>query len=432
MMQLFRALKYKNYRLFFVGQAISLVGTWMQHMAMAWLVYRLTESPFWLGVLGFAGHIPNFLFAPLAGVLADRWNKYRILQVTQVLSLLQACVLAFLTLSGLIHVRELILFSAFLGLINALDIPTRQSFFVELIGNKNDLGNAIALNSSMFNLARLLGPAIAGVLIVTFGEGICFLINAVTFIPIIVALHLMKLTKRIRELPNKPVWHGLKEGVRYIFGFPPIRDLLFLLAFIGLFGMPFTVLFPVFASEVLQGSAKTYGLLVASAGVGALFGALTLAYRKSVLGLEKFIALSSGIFGFSLIAFAFSKDLLISLAALFVGGFVLMIQMASTNTVFQTIVEDDMRGRLMSFFTLAFIGTAPFGHLMVGTAAHHFGPKLTLMVCGIVCVLGSLIFTRKIPALKKKMHPVYVKMGIIPEVASGIQTVTNLTSPPED
>lgn len=431
-MHLFRALKYKNYRLFFIGQSISLVGTWMQHVALAWLVYRLTGSAFWLGLLGFAGHIPNFLFAPVAGVLADRWNKIKILHITQTLSLVQAVVLAWFVIGGFILPWQLIVFAAVLGVINAADIPTRQAFFVDLVGNKKDLGNAIALNSSMFNFARLLGPALAGILIALKGEGICFVVNAVSFLPIIFALLFMKVLKRKRVLAGTPVWHGLKEGVHYIWKFTPIRDILLLLAFVGLIGMPFTLLFPIVAKEILNGGPELYGFLVAAAGVGALAGALTLASKKDVLGFEKLIAVCSFLFGLSLIAFSQSRELILSMVILFFAGFTLMIQMASTNTVLQTIVEDDKRGRLMSFFSLSIIGTAPFGHLLVGALANSISTQATLLICGIACIAGALFFTRRLPQLKKKMHPVYVKMGLIPEVVSGIQSATNLTAPPED
>lgn len=431
-MQLFRALKYPNYRLFFVGQSISLIGTWMQHVAMAWLVYQLTHSAFWLGVMGFAGHIPYLLFSPLAGVLADRWNRYRILYLTQILSLVQAIFLALLTLTGVIQLWHLIALVFVLGSINAFDIPTRQSFFVELVGNKKDLGNAIALNSSMFNFARLVGPALAGIVIAVAGEGICFLINATTFLPILLALSLMKVSKQKKKLSPAPVWHSFQAGFRYIFGFPPLRSILFLMGFVGFIGMPFTVLFPVFASEILGAGPKTYGFLVASAGVGALVGALTMASRKNVLGLEKLIALCCCLFGLGLMAFAYSKFLVLSVLILFFVGFALMIQMSSTNIVFQTIVEDDKRGRLMSFYSISIIGTSPFGHLLIGALASKMGAPLTLSLCGFAIFVAALLFAKKLPMLKKKMHPVYVKMGILPEVASGIQTATNLTTPPED
>ncbi len=425
-MSLFRALKYKNYRLFFIGQSISLVGTWMQHLAMAWLVYRITGSAFWLGVVGFAGHIPNLLFAPVAGVLADRWNRVKILHLTQALSLWQAAILALLTLGGVVELWHVIALAAILGLINAVDIPTRQSFFVELIDNKNDIGNAIALNSSMFNFARLLGPALAGILIAFYGEGVCFLVNVFTFIPIMVALFLMKLSKRKKSRKDVAVWNGLKEGIAYIRKFSPIQEMLLLMGFIGLFGMPFTILLPVFASEILNGGSETYGMLAASMGCGALAGALSMASKKNVLGFEKIIAFSAALFCMGVIVFSQMNGLISSLVVLFIIGFGLMMQMASTNTVLQTIVDDDKRGRVMSFYSISIIGTAPFGNLMVGALASRLGVSFALVVCGIVCSLGVLFFARQLSAIRKRMQPHYVRMGILPEVASALDQATSL------
>lgn len=398
----------------------------MQHLAMAWLVYTLTHSAFWLGVMGFAAHLPHLLVSPIAGVLADRWNRQKILHLTQALSLWQAAILTLLTLGGVIELWHLILLASILGLINSVDIPTRQSFFIELIDHKKDISNAIALNSSMFNLARLLGPALAGVLIAVSGEGVCFLINTFTFIPIIIILFRMKLKKRKRKISEEPVWHGLKEGVNYIAQFSPIRDMLILMAFIGLFGMPFTILLPVFASEVLGSGAEVYGILAATTGVGALFGALAIASKKNILGLEKLIALSSCLFAIGVIAFSQSHFLLLSICVLFWVGFALMMQMASTNSVLQTIVDDDKRGRVMSFYSIAIIGTAPFGNLLVGTLASWFGVSFALLITGTVCFVGAAIFMRQLSSIRKRMHPHYVRMGILPEVASGIGEATSL------
>ena len=414
-----------------MGQAISLLGTWVQHVAMAWLVYRMTGSAFWLGVVGFAGHIPHMFFSPVAGVLADKWDKKKILYLTQALSLWQAVMLTVLTLGQVIELWHVIGLAAFLGLVNAVDVPTRQSFFVELIEQKKDIGNAIALNSSTFNIARLLGPALAGLLIAMKGEGICFLINAVSFVPILVSLYFVRSPKRKKGESTIPVWRGFKEGARYLFQFSPIRDILFLMAFLGLFGMPFHILFPVFASEILHAGSKVYGALAAAVGLGALAGALVVASKKNVLGFEKIILFSSILFSVGMIAFSQSRSFFVALVVLFWAGLALMVQMACANTVIQMVVDDDKRGRVMSFYSMAIVGTAPFGSLLMGSLASHFGVSFALLLCGLICLAGALIFTRRLASIRKKIHPHYVKMGIVPEVASGLAQATTLQSTEE-
>ena len=412
---IFRSLKYRNYRLFFGGQSISLIGTWIQQIAMTWLVYRLTGSTFLLGLVGFVGQIPTFLLAPFAGVLIDRWNRYHILIVTQTLAMIQALILAFLFFIGTIEVWHIIFLSVLLGCINAFDIPARQSFIVEMVEKKEDLGNAIALNSSMFNGARLLGPSIAGVLIASTGEGICFLLNGLSYLFVIVSLILMKVKSKKREIQNPDVLKEIKKGFSYTFGFAPIKSIILLIGLINLIGMPYIVLMPVFAKEIFHGSPYTLGFLMGASGVGALMGALYLASRRNVLGLEKIISLSAGIFGFGLITFSLSRLFLLSLVLMIITGLGMIMQMSSSNTILQTIVDDDKRGRVMSFFTMALTGMASFGSLLAGGLASFLGAPNTLIIGGILCVLGALIFASKLTELKKLVHPIYVRLGIISE-----------------
>src|SRR4030042_331313 len=405
---IFRSLSHRNYRLFFGGQSISLIGTWMQQIAINWLVYRLTNSALLLGIVGFSSRIATFLLASLAGVLADRWNRHRVLVITQTASMIQAMVLAILVLTGTIAVWHIILLSLLLGLINALDVPTRQSFIVDMIEKREDLGNAIALNSSMVNGARLIGPSVAGLLIATLGEGICFLLNGLSFIAVVVALLAMKITPKNREIQNLQVLQKLKEGYSYAFGFAPIRSVLLLLALISLMGMPFTVLMPVFAEKILQGGPRTLGFLLGATGVGAVAGSIYLASRKSVVGLGKIIVIASSLFGIGLIAFSFSRVFWLSLLIMLVTGFGMMVQMASSNTILQTLVEEDKRGRVMSFYTMAFMGMVPFGSLLAGSLANTIGAPKTVMIGGITVLLGSIMFSKKLSSLRRMVHPIYV------------------------
>jgi MFS family permease len=424
------ALRYRNYRLFFGGQGISLIGTWMQRIAMWWLVYRLTNSPFLLGVVGFTGQIPIFLLTPFAGVLADRMNRQRVLIVTQTLAMIQALILAFLVLAGSIAVWHIISLSIFLGLIDAFDMPVRQSFMVEIVQTK-DLGNAIALNSSIVNGAQLLGPSIAGILIASMGEGMCFLLNGISYLFVIVSLLAMKITSKKMETQNTHVLKGIREGFSYAFGFPPIRSVLLLLALVSLIGMPYRVLMPVFARDVLHGGPHTLGFLMGSSGLGALVGSVYLASRKSVLGLGKWIALASGVFGIGLVAFSLSRVFWFSLFLMLLTSFGMMVQFASTNTVLQTIVDEDKRGRVMSFYAMALRGMAPFGSLLAGGLAGKIGAPNTLMIGGVSCFLGALVFARKLPLLREMVRPIYVRMGIVSEATSRIQRATKLTIPTE-
>jgi MFS family permease len=412
---IFRALSHRNYRLFFGGQGISLIGTWMQQIAMSWLVYRLTDSALLLGVVGFTSRIPTFLLASLAGVLADRWNRHRVLVITQTLSMIQAMILAILVLTGAIAVWHIIFLSLSLGLINALDIPTRQSFVVDMIEKREDLGNAIALNSSIVNGARLIGPSVAGILIATLGEGMCFLLNGLSFIAVIFALLAMKITPKKREAQSSKVFQGLKEGFSYAFGFAPIRSVLLLLGLVSLMGMPFTVLMPIFAEKILHGGPQALGFLSGATGVGAIAGSIYLASRKSVLGLGRIIVISSNLFGIGLIGFSLSRLFWLSLLMMLLTGFGMMVEMASSNTVLQTIVEEDKRGRIMGFYTMAFMGMVPFGSLLAGTLANNIGAPNTVMIGGVACILGSVLFAKKLPSLRRITRPIYVEKGIISE-----------------
>jgi MFS family permease len=413
---IFRALRSSNYRLFFLGQGISLVGTWMQQIALNWLVYRLTGSAFLLGVVGFTGRIPTFIFGSLAGALADRLNRHRTLVVTQILAAIQASVLAILVLTETISIWHIIPLSIALGLINALDVPTRQSFVVDMIEKREDLGNAIALNSSLVNGARLIGPSVAGILIALVGEGMCFLLNALSFIAVIGALLAMKLEDKKRETRDRNLFQDMKEGFSYAFGFPPIRSLLLLLGLVSLMGMPFTVLMPIFAGRILQGGPQTLGFLMGAMGTGALAGTFYLATRKSVLGLGRVIAFGAALFGVGLICFSFSRSFLLSLLLMLPTGFGMIVEMTSTNTVLQTLVEEEKRGRVMSFHMMAIMGMVPFGSLLSGTLASHIGAPGAVMISGIACIIGSVMFARKLPTLRLMARPIYVERGIIKEV----------------
>jgi MFS family permease len=369
-----RALAHSNFRLFFVGQTISIIGGWMSRVATGWLVFRLSgaDSAFFLGIVGFAGQVPAFFLAPIAGVLVDRWNRHRLLIVTQTSFMVESALLAvvaFSAESGTATIWLIVCLSLVEGFINAFDMPARQAFIVEMVTRKEDQANAIALNSSLVNGARLVGPSLAGVLIALAGEGWCFVVDAVSSIAIIGALLAMQVLPRVRELHSTSVWRGLAEGVTYAFGFVPIRTILLLLALVSFMGMPYMVLMPIFAADVLDGGAHTLGFLTTAAGLGALIGALYLASRTSVRGLGRIIVLATFLFGAGLIGFAFSRLLLVSLLMLVLSGLGMMVQMAASNTILQTIVEEDKRGRVMSFYSMAFLGMAPFGSLFAGLLA---------------------------------------------------------------
>jgi len=394
-----RAFQYRNYRLFFAGQAVSLIGTWMQVVAVSWLVYRMTNSAFLLGLVGFVGYIPTFLLTPFAGVLADRFNRRRILIVTQTLAMIQASILAALSLTGLVEVWHLIALSMLLGLINAFDIPARQAFVVEMIDEKADLGNAIALSSFVFNSARLIGPSLAGILIAIVGEGICFLINAVTFLAVIFALLAMRLKPGSIQSDTR-VFEELKEGFIYTFNFRPMRHILLLTILTSIMGMSYVIVMPIFARDILHGGAHTLGFLMGSAGLGALFGAVYLAAKKDTRGLEKVISRGTLVLGLGLISFSFSTHLWLSLILIMCAGFGMMVQTVAGNTILQTITDDNKRGRVMSFYAMAFMGMMPFGSLLAGIVAGRIGAPYALLISGLACVLGGIIFSKKIASLK--------------------------------
>jgi MFS family permease len=423
-----RALSHRNYRLFFYGQGLSLIGTWITRVATSWLVYRLTGSALLLGVVNFAGQIPNFLLSPLAGVMADRWNLRRTLVITQIFSMLQSFALAALAFSHRISVRQVIALSVFQGIVNAFDTPARQAFAVDMVEGTHDLPNAIAINSMMFNAARLVGPMVAGLLIAAAGEGVCFLVDGFSYIAVIGCLFAMHVTPRARRDAHRAVWQHLREGVSYIFGFEPIRGLLLLVATASLLGMSYVVLLPMFAREILHGGAHTYGFLASASGLGALAGAMYLATRPSVRGLGRIIGWGGILFGAALAAFAFCDTLWLSLLALFAAGFGMMTQNASANTILQTIVHDDKRGRVMSFYALAVLGMAPFGSLLAGSVAAKVGAPWTILAGGLACVVSSLIFLRRLPVIRQLVRPIYVQKGIIPEVATGIQGASSETT----
>ena len=417
-----RAFRHRNYRLFFLGQGTSLIGTWISRVATSWLVYRLTGSAALLGVVGFAGQIPTFLLAPFAGVWVDRSSRYRVLVATQVLSMVQSFVLAWLALTGRITVAQVVALSALQGVINAFDTPARQAFVIEMVETRADLPNAIALNSSMVNGARLVGPSVAGVLISVASEGWCFLFDGVSYVAVIVSLLLMRIAPRAGGTRRQDIFVELREGVRYAFGFAPIRSVLLLLALVSLMGMPYTVLMPVMAAAVLHGGPHTLGFLMGATGVGALGGAVYLASRRSVLGLGRVIASAAVLFGCGLIAFSFSRHVGLSLALMVVTGTGFMVQMASSNTVLQTLVREDMRGRVMAFYTMAFMGTAPFGSLLAGGLASRIGAPHTILVGGLACIAGGLVFARHLPRLRALTRPIYVERGIVPEAAQGLSS----------
>lgn len=397
LMFLARALLHRNFRLFCAGQVISLIGTWMQQAATAWLVYRLTHSPAWLGVVGFVGQVPILFLAPWAGVVADRWPRRRILLLTQTLAMLQAWLLVISVHTGRVTVAHLVLLSLFLGVVQAFDLTARQAFLSDLVAKKQDLASAIALHSAIVNGARLLGPAAAGLLIAEADEGICFLINGISYLAVIAALLAMDLETRPRETPRGDMLQELRVGLAYALGPGPIRPVLLLLALVSLAGMPYTWLLPVFARDVLGGGPRTFGLLMAASGLGALMGALSVASRTRIEGLGRRITLAAGGFGIGLIGFSCSRAVWLSWALLFATGFAWTVQLAGSNTVLQTLVAEDKRGRVMSLYTMAFLGMTPLGNLVAGSLAGLIGAPQTLILGGFCCLCGSLLFAGKLP-----------------------------------
>jgi MFS family permease len=414
-----RALRHRNFRLFFTGQSISLIGTWMTRVATSWLVYRLTGSALLLGTVSFAGQIPTFLFAPFAGVLVDRVNRRKLLVWTQVLAGIQSLALAALTLAKIITIHEIIALSIFQGLINAFDMPGRQSFLVQMVSgdtgkpDKQDLSNAIALNSSIVNVARLIGPAIAGVVIAAVGEGYCFAIDGASYIAVVASLLMMRVPPLLIQRATSSMLEQLREGWSYVIHFRPIRTILSLFALLSLMGMPFMVLMPIFASQVLHGGAHTLGYLMGASGVGALISAISLALRKSVRGLTTMIQIAAVMFGSGLILFGLSHNLVLSLLLMIVVGFGMMQGLAASNTVIQTLVPEDKRGRVMSYYTMAFVGMAPFGSLLAGALAHRFGASHAVMITGAFCLIGAAWFSTQLKSVRAVLKPIYIEMGIL-------------------
>ncbi len=411
-----RALAHRNYRLYLLGQAISLIGTWMQQVAMSWLVYRQTGSPLLLGIIGFSSQIPSLFIAPLAGVAADRWNRHRALVITQSCAMAQAVLLLLIVhIDGPI-IWPLIGVSVLLGIVNAFDMPLRQSFVVEMVTNREHLGNAIALNSSIVNGARLVGPSLAGLVIAAWGEATCFLLNALSYLAVLVALLAMRDLPTRNIAPRGRFYQHLREGLVHAFGFPPLRALLMQVAVISLMSMPLSTLMPVFAKVVLHGSADTQGFLMGAMGAGALMAALALAWRKSVLGLGRLLAAAGILFGAGQIAFSFSDRLWVCLIILGIAGFGMMFNMAASNTLIQTIVDDDKRGRVMSLYSTAFLGGAPLGSLLGGALAERTGAAVTVRIAGGICILASIGFAMALPSLRSHVRPIYQKAGILPTI----------------
>jgi len=408
-----RALRHRNFRLFAAGQTVSLIGTWMTRLATSWLVWKLTHSGVWLGVVGFSGLIMTFVLAPFAGVLIERMDRRKLLVWTQALAAAQSLALAGLTLAHVITLHEVIALSALQGLINAFDMPGRQSFLVQMVEEKADLGNAIAINSSMVNAARLVGPALAGLVIAWVGEGWCFAIDGLSYFAVIASLLMMRVTRAQTQRATMSLLEQMKEGWAYVSTFRPVRTILLLFALLSLMGWPFMVLLPIFAANVLHGGPHTLGFLTGASGVGALISAASLAVRKNARGLTTMIQLSAALFGVGLILFGVSHVLWLSMAMLLVVGFGMMQSAAASNTVIQTLVPEGMRSRVMSYYTMAFVGMAPFGSLLAGGLAHWIGAQRTVMVTGSACIVGAVWFTVELPKVRRVMRPIYVEMGLM-------------------
>ncbi|MEO8035520.1 MAG: MFS transporter [Acidobacteriota bacterium] len=422
--RLVRALRHRNYRLFFGGQGVSLVGTWITRVATSWLVYRLTGSELLLGVVTFSSQIPMLILAPFAGVLIDRWDRRRLLIATQVVSAIQSALLAVLALTNVITVTEIIVLQVVQGIINAFDTPARQAFVVEMVDEPDDLPNAIALNSSMFNATRIIGPTIAGLLIAGVGEGWCFAVDAVTYIAVIVSLLAMRFAgPRAGKRRETHMIDDLRAGTRYVLGFPPVRALLLQVALVSIMGMPYVTLMPAIVGKVLHGGPNTLGVLMTATGSGALLGTVYLASRRSVLGLGKVIVFATTMLSAGLIAFSFSSTLWLSLLALPLVGAGMMLQSASANTILQTVVSEDLRGRVMAFYTVAILGTQPIGSLIAGALATRIGPDRTILIGAIGTLAGGLWFAMRRRALAEHIRPIYLERGILTWDADTLEPV---------
>jgi MFS family permease len=418
--KIFSSLRSRNYRLYFTGQGLSLIGTWMQNIALSWLVYRLTGSVFLLGLIGFTSQIPTFMLAPFAGVLTDRYNRLRIMTLAQICFMLQALTMTLLVMFNLIEVWHIIVLSLVFGTISAFDAPARQSLVIDLIDNPDDLGNAIALNSAIFNGARLVGPAIAGITIATFGEGICFLLNTLSFVAVITALLYIKIPVKQVVINHTKFRKSFIEGFHYTFQSVPIRTLIVMLASLSLFGLPFIVLLPAYAKEILHGGSDTLGYLMSSLGAGALIAALYMASRKSVLGLGKIISVSVCSLGLAVLLASFSEKMYFSLIVFFFGGLAMVLSLSSMNTMLQTIADEDKRGRVMSFYAMALMGAAPIGNLLAGSIASGIGIPHTILICGAITVSAGIWFELNRKSMRKYVRSIYITKGILPALPNDI------------
>jgi MFS family permease len=404
-----RALRHRNFRLFFGGQLISLIGTWMQSVAQSWLVYSLSGSTVLLGLVGFASQIPVFVLAPIGGVVADALDRHRIVVATQTAAMVLAAILAALTLSGAIQIWHVFVLASLLGVVNAFDIPARQSFIVEMVG-REDLINAIALNSSMVNGARLVGPAVAGVLVSLVGEGWCFAANALSYIAVLVGLLRMDVPRRVSDPSGRSAFESVREGFAFVVATPPVRSLMLLLGLVSLMGMPYTTLMPVFADRILRAGAGGLGLLMAMSGAGALIGALALATKRSLRGLGRWVAWSSAAFGATLILFSLSRTFWLSAVLLVPVGCAMMVQMASSNTLIQSMVPDHLRGRVMSIYSMMFMGMAPFGALLAGAIAHRLDAPPTVALGGVACLVGAAVFGVRLQAFRTAAREIILSL----------------------
>ena len=420
--QVFASLKNRNFRLYFGGQCVSLVGTWMQQIAMSWLVFRLTGSVFLLATVTFMAQIPVLVVTPYMSVFVDRFNRRALLVVTQSLSMVQALLMALLTLTGWIEVWHIMVLSLLIGLINALDNPTRQSFYPSLVPAEK-LGNAIALNSAVINGSRLIGPAVGGVLIGLLGEGICFLLNGVSYIAVIIALLMMRIKPNRETVVKQRVWEDMRDGFLYVAHDIPIRSLLLLMSAISFFGLPLMTFIPAYVKTILGGESEMLGLLLSCVGVGSFIAALYLAARKSVLGLGKVVMLSGALLGIGLVVMSFVTVPWVAAVLCVPVGFTIIAAVASINTLLQTLSREDKRGRVMGYMAMAFTGMAPVGSMVLGAIEKFAGLQNIILLSGACCFIASLIFEHYRPIVRKYARPVYVEKGIIKEIAEGIGSV---------
>lgn len=425
-----RALRHRNFKLFFAGQSISVIGNWMTRLATAWLVYKLTHSALMLGIVSFAGQIVSFVLGPFAGVWVERLNRRKLLLCTQSAAAVQSLALAALTLAHVITFGEIIALSVFQGTINAFDMPGRQSFLVQMVQDRGDLSNAIAINSSMANSARLIGPAIAGMVIAALGEGWCFLIDGVSYFAVIASIFLMRIKPMDICRNASSMVEQMREGWDYVRSFRPIRTILLLLALLSLMGYSYAVLLPIFAGRVLHGGATTLGWLTGASGSGALVSALSLTMRKSVVGLTRMLQIAAAMLGGALILFGLSHVLWVSLVLMVFVGFGLIQGAAVSNTIIQSLVTEDKRARVMSYYMMAFFGAAPFGSLLAGALAHRIGAPHTVIITGSFCLAGSLWFTFEMPKIGAIMRPVYQEMGLLAQSDTGMACEREPADPP--